>query len=67
MDKEQRPEAFKAAGMLIPKRGTKLSGVTFWRLTDEGWRFVVDEEGKIIAYYPPSLSNRLHSLKTGKS
>jgi hypothetical protein len=46
-------------GFALPRERTFIPTELFWQLTDEGWRFIVGEDGKIVAYSPPSLESRL--------
>lgn len=50
---------FAQAGFMIPRQNTVLDSARFWELTAEGWRFVVAEDGAIVAYLPPPLASRL--------
>jgi hypothetical protein len=58
---------FAQAGFHIPSRNTVLDPLRFWELTDEGWRFVVGEDGAILAYMPPKLGDRLARLTETKN
>jgi hypothetical protein len=57
---------FAQAGFLIPRQNTILDSYRFWELTEEGWRFVVAEDGSIVAYLPPPLSARLAAWTRNK-
>lgn len=51
-----------SAGFQIPRENLTLDADRFWQLTGEGWRFVVGEDGCIIACMPPTLGVRLEAL-----
>lgn len=53
---------FARAGFQVPRPNTVLDAARFWQLTGEGWRFVVGEDGAIVACLPPPLSKRLEAL-----
>jgi hypothetical protein len=36
-----------------------MDSLLIWVLIEEGWRFVLDEEGVLIAYLSPSIKDRL--------
>ena len=50
------------AGFQIPRENTVLDSERFWQLTGEGWRFVVGQDGCIVACMPPTLGVRLEAL-----
>lgn len=64
MYEEDRSQRFARAGFLTPLKNKPLviDPLRFWRLTGEGWKFVLGEEGEIVAYLPPNVEDRLNSL-----
>lgn len=50
---------YAQVGLFVPKQSLILDPLKFWELTDEGWRFLVGEDGSILAYMPPQLTERL--------
>lgn len=53
---------FARLGFQIPRDNLQIDARRFWTLTGEGWRFVVGEDGCIVACLPPHLSMRLEAL-----
>lgn len=60
----ERAVQFREAGFGVPKKNTSISAREFWILTNEGWHFVMDEDGEtVVAFFPPTLTNRLNALR----
>ena len=53
---------WREAGFLVPQNQIVLDPIRVWTLIGEGWRFVFDEAGGIVAYLPPHLEDRLVAL-----
>jgi len=53
---------YAKAGFQVPRPNTVLDGSRFWRLVAEGWRFVVGQDGVILACLPPMLNARLDAM-----
>lgn len=53
---------YAKAGFQVPRKNTTLDGARFWRLIAEGWRFVVAQDGGILACIPPMLNARLDAM-----
>lgn len=49
--------------MAIPADDIVLEGKLFWELMDEGWRFYLDQNGKVLGYFPPTLKQTLEYRK----
>lgn len=55
--------AWRAAGFWLPEGRVSLDSHWLWVLLREGWRIVLDEEGVLVAYLPPTVGDRLAALK----
>lgn len=64
MYEDGRQQRFARAGFLTPPTDKTLilDSLRFWQLTGEGWKFVIGEEGEVIAYLPPKVEDRLNAL-----
>lgn len=59
---ESRRLNYSRAGFEIPSRKLILDATRLWFLIQEGWKFVIDEDGVILAYLTPELDHRLAAL-----
>jgi hypothetical protein len=46
-------------GLTVPKEDIYTSEFNVWLLIDEGWKFVIPEDGKVLGYRPPTLTERI--------
>ena len=53
---------WRSVGFSVPDQRIALDSIRIGALIHEGWRFVFDWDGAVIAYLPPLLSERLGAL-----
>jgi hypothetical protein len=49
----------RKAGFRVPIHDIYITGSLFWELINEGWKLLLDEHGKVLAYVPPSINHWL--------